>query len=81
MENKPLQFLGKYPVKEWNYPAAKGKDIWRVSLWGNYKFTCTCPTYRFKTASCKHTRSQREQIEREFGSVYNYIQLLKNHEI
>lgn len=71
-----LKILGKYPLQEWDYKSKD--DTWKVGLWGDYRFTCTCPNYLYRGHSCKHTRDRRASIEQLYGSVYNYVQKLNN---
>ncbi len=48
-----------------------------VTLWDDARFTCDCPTYKFKEKSfCKHVQNKRIELEGEYGNVKNYINYL-----
>ncbi len=67
-------------TKEWMEKSSKGNEHWTISLYDNGMFKCNCPSYSFGAKHfCKHTQSKRLETESLYGSVNNYIKMLKEY--
>lgn len=80
MSEPVLRAEAKYPLQEWYIPTSKEpQENWVVGLWSDYKFTCTCPSYKFKDRFCKHTQAERLELESLYGSIFNYVRTIKKN--